>query len=276
MEQPSTDPHPSAPLGYVEPHAGLLRAPSDEQSLYKVSTVENLLSSLVGNYLHFNRVDSYPDFPGADVHDGEQLPEDKPLNRSARFQKAPDFSLAHYYDQSRARTYAFCTSLENTDHIWATYGNGSARGKVCVVFSFGKLRARLNPTLQPGNSGLLYNGVRCHQIFSVNYGIVDYVDWKTYRANAKVAPNPIVYTYLKDTQFSREKELRISLSALGIGNFALNDDAIMQFPPSLQLTFDFKAALGDGTIQQLLLSPETDVAFLNAELKKLRIVAMQG
>jgi len=276
MEQASTEPHVPAPLGHVEPHAGLLRVPDDGQSLYKVTTVENLLRSMMGNYLHFNRVDSYADFPGVDAHDGQQLPEDRPANANAWFQRAPEFSVADYYDQSRARSYAFCVSLENSAHIWANYGNGSAMGRVCLVFSFGKLRARLNQMLQPGNAALLYNDVQCHQVFSVNYSIVDYVDWKTYRANTKVLPNPIRYTYLKDAQFSGEKELRISLSTFGIGSFALNDGTMMEFAPSLQLAFDFKAAMTDGTIQRVLLSPGTDATSLTAELYKLRIVAMQG
>ena len=156
------------------------------------------------------------------------------------------------------------------ENIWATYANGSAKGKVCVVFSFGKLRPRLNHTLQPGNAAL-----RIQLVFSVTrnfsaepHGIVHVdVEWKTHRANTKVVPNPIQYTYLKDAQqFSRDKELRISLSAFGLGNFALKG-AIMQFPPSLQLTFDFKAAMTDGTIQQLLLSQETDAGYLTAEMQ---------
>lgn len=273
LKHPLTTQHVSAPLGYVEPHAGLLRVPPDDQFLYKILTVENLLTSVIHKYLHFNRVDSYPDSPFVDIHDGEQFPADKPMNASARFQKSPAFSLANYYDESRARTYAFCASLENTDHIWAAYGNGSDRGKVCVVFSFGKLRTRLNQTLQPGSAALLYNGVQCHQVFSLNYGIVDYIDWKTYRANTKVAPNPIVYTFMKDTQFKNEKELRISLSALGIGSFSLDDGTILQFPPNLQLDFDFCAAFGDGTIHKLLVSPDTDATFLKAELHKLNIIA---
>ena len=49
----------------------------------------------------------------------------------------------------------------------------------------------------------------------MNYGIVDYVEWKTHRANTKVVPNPIQVHISKDAQqFSRDKELRISLSAL--------------------------------------------------------------
>lgn len=44
-------------------------------------------------YLHFNRVDSYADFPGADAHDGQQLPTDQAGNADARFLKAPDYKL---------------------------------------------------------------------------------------------------------------------------------------------------------------------------------------
>jgi hypothetical protein len=97
-----------APLGSVEPHAPMLNVPPDGQLLYKMITVENLLRSIVGAYLHFNRVDNYRDFPSADPHDGQQLPKDQQGNATARFAKAPDFSAADAYDQSRARTYACC------------------------------------------------------------------------------------------------------------------------------------------------------------------------
>jgi hypothetical protein len=145
--------------------------PPDGQLLYKVMTVENLLLSIVGNYFHFNRVDSYVDLLNADPCDGQQLPIDKSVNARARFEKAADFSAGDYYDTSRARTYACCFSMENSNYIWEHYGNGDAKGKVCIVFEFGKLRARLNQTLQPGNAALEYNGNRCLQIFSVNYGV---------------------------------------------------------------------------------------------------------
>ena len=78
------------PVGSIEPHSALLVAPSDEQLLYKVMTVENCLRSISGSYLHFNRVDGYADFPGADPHDGQQLPTDLPGNAGARFLKAPE------------------------------------------------------------------------------------------------------------------------------------------------------------------------------------------
>lgn len=273
--------HMPAPLGSIEPHAPLLSVPSDGQLLYKVITIENLLRSIVGNYLHFNRVDRYTDLPGADPHadpyDGRQLPKDQPANARVRFKKSPDFSAADYYDQSRARTYACCFSLENSNYIWEHYGNGSAKGKGCIVFEFGRLRATLNKTLQPGNAPLEYNGNRFHQIFSVHYGIVEYVEWNTHQANSEHLPNPIKYAYLKDEKrFSEEKELRISLSAEGVGQFVLNDGSTMHFPSSLQLAFDFRAAIADRTIQQILYAPGSDSCFLQEWLHKLRIVTSRG
>jgi len=128
----------SAPLGSVEPHAPLLNVPHDGQLLYKVMTIENLLQSVGGNYLHFNRVDSYADLPSSDRHadpnDGRQLPKDQLANSHVRFEKAPDFTDRDYYEKSRARTYDCCFSIENSDYIWEHYGNGSAKGKVCIVF----------------------------------------------------------------------------------------------------------------------------------------------
>lgn len=269
--------HIPAPLGSVEPHAPMLSVPPEGQSLYKMMTVENLLHSIIGNYLYFNRVDSYIDFPCADPHDGQQLLKDQLGNARVRFEKAPDFSASDYYEQSRARTYACCFSLENSDFIWNNYANGSAKGKVCIVFVFGKLRERINQTLKPGNAALEYNGNRCRQIFSLNYGIVEYVEWDTHQANTKHLPNPIKYTYMKDKKtFLAEKELRISLSAPGIGQFGLNNGSTIQFPDGLQLSFDFRAAIEDQTIQQILHAPDCDSDFLQAELHKLRIVSSKG
>lgn len=55
----TTDIPPFDPaLGLVEPHAAMLTAPPEGQILYKIVTVENLLRSVGGKYLHFNRVDS--------------------------------------------------------------------------------------------------------------------------------------------------------------------------------------------------------------------------
>ncbi|MCR4306341.1 MAG: hypothetical protein NUV42_00050 [Candidatus Yonathbacteria bacterium] len=235
-------------------------------------SVENLLHSIVGNYLHFNRVDSYTDFPDADSHDGQQLPRDEQGNARITFKNAPAFSAADYYNRSRDRTYACCFSLENSHFIWDTYANGSVKGKVCIVFDFDRLRERLNQTLRPGNAVLEYDGILCHQIFSVNYGIVEYIDWNTHQINTERLPNPIKYTYLKDEKkFFKEKELRISLSALGIGQFGQ-----VQFLPSLQLSFDFKSAIADHTIQHVQYAPDTDPDYLRSELQSLRIVPSKG
>lgn len=194
------------PLGSIEPHRGLLKMPPEGQRLYKMMTVEDCLRAVTGSYLHFNRVDSYTDFPGADQHDGQQLPLDLPGNTGARFVKAPDFSAANYYDRSRARTYACCFSLENSDHISNHYATGSAKGKVGLVFDLEKLRTRLNASLDPATARLLCNGVVCHhQIFSVNYGVVEYVNWDRERANAAHLPNPIQYTYMKAERFKQEQ-----------------------------------------------------------------------
>ncbi len=265
-----------APLGDIEPQAGLLRCPSDGALLYKMITVENLLRSIVGAYLHFNRVDSYRDFPDADPHDGEQSPRDRKLNTRARFARAQHFSAADYYDQSRARTYACCFSLENSEYIWNEYANNSERGKVCVVFDFGRLRAALNRTLRPGNAELYYESERCRQIFNVNYGIIEYVDWENVQANTEYLENPIRYTYLKSGRYSEEAELRISLSALGVGQFDLRDGRSLEFPDSLQAAFDFGAAIAEGTIRRILYATDCDFDFLQAEPHMLRIVSREA
>ena len=146
------------------------------------------------------------------------------------------------------------------------------RGKICVVLDFVRLRARLNQTLTQDNSALEYNGIRCHQIFSINYGVVDYVAWDEHRANAERLPNPIKYAYLKSSKYRDDRELRISLSAIGMGHFVLNDGSEMGFPSSLHFGFDFRAALADGTITEFVPGPDCDKDFLRAELSKLRIV----
>ncbi len=264
------------PLGEIEPHAGLLAVPPDGQLLYKIMTVENFLRSVRSHYLHFNRVDRYDDRPDADEHDSQQLPTDKRRSELIRFEKAPQFSAADYYNLSRARTYACCFSLVNLPYIWDNYGTDSTKGKVCVIFVFGKLRATLNRTLQSGGAVVLSNGKRCCQIFSVDYGNIRYVHWATEQAIGEYLPNPIAYTYMKDVRFSEENEFRISLSALGLGQFIVANGRPLNFPPDLHLGFDFRGAIADGTIHEILRSPETDTEFLAAELKKLGMNMRDG
>ena len=140
------------------------------------------------------------------------------------------------------------------------------------MFEFGKLRALLNSALNPEGAVLLYEGNPCRQIFSVNYGLVNYVPWSTHRTNEEYLSNPILYTYIKDNhRFGEEQELRISLSATSMGHFALKDGSLIEFPSSLQLGFDFRNAIASAAIREILLAPEVDSSFLKHELSKLRI-----
>jgi hypothetical protein len=262
--------------GSIEPHAGMLNIPEPGQLLYKIMRPEDLIRSMALGYLHFNRVDRYRDFHDADAHDSEQLPGDIAGNAATKFEKASHFSAADYYALSRSRTYACCFSLDNSAHIWREYTNRSPNGKVGLEFEFGKLRARLNETLKPDRCTLQAEGKPCLQIFSVNYGMVDYVDRITYRENAERLPNPIRYAYLKDSCYAPERELRVSLSALGMGEFVLSDGSPMAFSDSLQVQFDFRAAFADGTVKQIMLAPNSNLDFLRAELAKLRITAVEG
>lgn len=256
-------------LGSVEPHRFFLEVPPDTQLLYKIMSVENFLLSIKYSYLHFNRVDNYNDFPCADPHDGQQVPKDQERSERVKFEKAPNFSLANYYDRVRSRTYACCFSLDNSAFNWKNYGIDSEKGNVCVVFNFRKLRATINRFFQSGDAHIEFNGKHCDQIFDVNYGIVKYVEWENHQALTKRFPNPIEYTYLKDKKYTEERELRISLSNFYPGPITLN------FPVSLQLSFDFKAAIADQIIQEIGHSPECDSDFLKTELQKFYIVPIK-
>lgn len=257
-------------LGGIEPHADLLPQPNPSQRLFKIMQVEHLIQSIASSYLHFNRVNAYAGFPSADANDGVELPMDKPANQAASFEKAPDYTLSDYYAQSRARTYACCFFLENSEYIWKNYALGSEMGQIGIEFDLDKLRHHLNGTLS-GPAALLYNGVSCHQIFAINYGEVTYVDSTTYRRNETRSANPIEYAYLKDRIYSNERELRVSLSAPGMGRFLLSDGNEIEFPPHLQLSFDYRQAIADGTIVQFLASGSTDWTALSEALEQLGI-----
>jgi hypothetical protein len=96
-------------------------------------------------------------------------------------------------------------------------------------------------------------------------------EWNSHQLNQVRLPNPIKYTYLKDKRFLDEKELRISLSAMGIGRYVLNDGNALIFPPSLHASFSFKRAIADGTIQEIRYAQNADHGFLQGELSKLGI-----
>ena len=78
---------------------------------------------------------------------------------------------------------------------------------------------------------------------------------------------------MKDNRFSAERELRVSLSTIGMGRFVLNDQSDLVFTRSLRMDFNFRAAINDGTICRIEAHANCDSDFLNAELQKLRIIA---
>jgi hypothetical protein len=245
----------------------LLKQPDDAQKLYKIMSVENFLRSTANSYIHFQRVDTYKDFPNADGSDGEQLPLDKFGNENSKFAKDPTYNAAAYYNDCRARTYAYCLSLENSEYIWKEYSN--KEGKICLVFEFGKLRQSLNQFIQ--TASVVYKNAKCHQIFNINYGIVEYVKRAEHQLNQTRLPNPIQYTYIKDEEkYGREKELRVSLSAVGIGNFGLKDGCLLEFSSSLQLQFNFKEAFSKGIIEEILCNDPALMQYLKEEMNKLR------
>lgn len=232
-------------------------------------SVENFLKSMAKGYLHFQRVDTYRDFPNADESDGEQLPLDKIGNSNSKFAKDQSYTAVTYYDNCRSRTYAYCLSLENSDYIWKEYGNQEeSKGKICLVFEFGKLRQTLNQSLP--NITMVYGDTDFANFFHINYGIVEYIKKSIHQLNLSQLPNPIQYTYIKDEEkYGQEKELRISLSALGIGKFALKDGRLFEFPPSIQLPFDFKMAFTNGAIEQILhVDPEL-LPYLRSQMEQL-------
>jgi hypothetical protein len=266
------------PLAWVEPHRHLLRQPEPGQLLFKVVKVRYLIDMLQKNYLHFQRVDTYTD----DTADGEQLPLDRLVGAGITFEKAPAYSLEKYYDCTRARTYACCFSLEHSAYIWEHYA--PARDAVCLVFDFEKLRRRLNASMQASidNHGLLMHGEnRFMQIFSIDYGVVEYADRQTHAFHPVRIANPIQFTFLKDKRrYASEKELRVALSALGMGQFVLNNGARMEFPPALQMHFDYREAFSDRAITEILCPPNfvaaQHVDTLRGEMAKLRMMATPG
>ena len=242
---------------------------------HRILGVRQLLCSVARNYLHFQRVDSYKDFPRADAQDGEQPTRDRIVNEGIAFEKTPNYSVADYYDNCRARSYACSFSLSNSPLIWERYGADDPIGKVCLVFDFGKLRSVLNRRIgnAPGQSALIVGSSQCKQIFHINYGLIDYVNLSAVQTNLEQLANPIVYSYMKDRdRFGGENELRITLATLGLGNFALADNSIINFPPSMQLLFDFRTACADRTIARLICQKVEVARHLTQELSKFKIL----
>ena len=120
-----------------------------------------------------------------------------------------------------------------------------------------------------GNSILFQNGIHLRQVFSINYGLIEYIARRNHRKNSKLLTNPIEYIYIKDQEdFQEEKELRVSLSAIGIGKMVMNDGSEMVFPNDLHFDFDFKAAKNDGTFCGILCSHDFDFNYCNSTLRE--------
>ncbi|HHU0004473.1 TPA: hypothetical protein ACT9MX_003047 [Legionella pneumophila] len=238
------------PPGLIEPHTHLLNPLPNNRCLYKITNIDYLLNSILGNYLYFNNVSSYSDFQLADINDGAQLPLERPINASSSFETDPKFTMEHYYDNSRSRTYASCFSIQNSEHIWENYGNHNSTAKVGIIFDYTKLKTMLNAVMLSSNTRLLTNNIPCIQFFSINYGMIKYVNWQEAKNESEFLRNPIEYAYIKDLAFQEENEFRITLSALGLGNFTLNNGEVLNFTqrPSLHLYFNYLAAAANGTI----------------------------
>ncbi|MGA0542921.1 hypothetical protein [Neotabrizicola sp. VNH66] len=240
----------SSYFGLIEPHAPLLVQPADDQALFKIMAIDDFERSLAGAYLFFKRVDTYQD----DENDGALSPVDRDMARQGYFEKAPHRTLDDYYSDSRRRTYACCFSKENSRYIWENYGgSGGPETKVAVCTTFGTLRRLVNESV----ARQLASEVEwvCH--LSVNYGCVWYTDWQTDRLTDGTHPNPILATFHKDrVRFQHEQELRIALSAFGMGQLQGRDGSPFTPPDHLCYPFDLKSALERGDFTLLLDSRE--------------------
>lgn len=226
------------PLGTIESHELLLNQP--KILIYKFIKFDYLIRSINDHYLHFNRVDSYKDFEGADINDGDQTSKDRAIHQNMNFIKGG--SLEAYYDKARSRSYACCFTRKKTPHMQNNYG------EICIVFEFNKLRKALNEILD--FSYLVQNNNMYLPIFNINYGYVQYCNWDEHSTGGGV--NPINYLYLKDAKYKNEQELRISLSAIGCGKFVSNDRSNIDFSPSLQLEFNWQEAIDHQIIQKII------------------------
>lgn len=72
-------------------------------------------------------------------------------------------------------------------------------------------------------------------------------------------------------RYAAERELRIVLSALGMGHFVLKDGSLMQFPESFHLQLDFREAFATGTILGLECSPDCDCKWVAENLHERHI-----
>ena len=72
----------------------------------------------------------------------------------------------------------------------------------------------------------------------------------------------------------------MALSALGIGQFVLNNGARMEFPPTLQFHFNYRDAFSSSAITEILCPPSfvdaQHVDSLRSEMVKLRMMTREA
>ena len=262
---------------FVESHKNLLMQPDDTTLLYKVISFENFIKMLEGSYLHFNRVDNYTD----DEDDSNQPEQERLINEKLFFEKDPNFTLRHYYEECRKRSYACCFSLDVPMATqWHQDGVVEQKKAVCLVMNFGKLKSLLNRTFK--NFGLLTNSgiiLQNHaqgigQIFYLNYGLVKYGNFAKDFISPNIRPNPVEYLHFKDNGYMEKdgKELRISLFAIGIGKIVLPSGQLFDFPKSIPFEFNLNQALSCGAISHIEIADKNFLPELSKVLEEKKVV----
>lgn len=228
----------------IEPHAYLLKKPDENTTLNKIISLKNFTDMVENDYLYFRRVDTCPD----DKRDSDQPTLDKKISEQSKFENTLDYTAKNYYDSCRSKTYACCFSTENTSYLWKNYGESDPNA-ICMILDAHKLINFLN--LNYHESTLIYKNSELPNFLFINYGLVTYGDLNNLFLK-KNLPNPIEYVYFKDaSRYAEEKELRISLSCIGICKYKLQDGTEFEFPDSLKLSFNFLQAINMGVIKQI-------------------------
>jgi hypothetical protein len=166
--------------------------------------------------------------------------------------------------------------------------------------NFGKLKSLLNKTFEEAplvtNGGIVLHNhalgknLRCFhlddhgqvigefiadnmvQIFHLNYGVVKYVSFVNDIISHTIRPNPIEYVYFKDSKYKKERELRISLSALGISRIQISDGQIFDFPDSIAFGFNINQALNFGAISHIEIADKDFLPELSKAMEDKRVV----
>lgn len=211
-----------------------LKRPISSKKIYKVMSRNDFEHSKANNYLHFNRVDSYPD-----GNDGMQLILDKDGNKNSVFESASNFNYFQLLNEMRSSTYACCFSLKNNSSQGENYGSKDDSGKVCLVFNLNKFLKKLEllSKLEPREFD--------QQIF-LTFGEIKYINWKAEQLNLEQLQNYVTYLYLKDKKdFSGEQEFRLALLP--------NPLAIKAYKKykGLHFFFDFENAIEEGVIEEI-------------------------